>query len=291
MPSGNASIAVGAAAALATVAIAVGWQLATRSGVTTALAPIDLAVIRYGVPALLLSPIWLRHGVFPRHVPGWVIAAMILGGGWPFGLIAMSGAQFAPVAHMGAMLPGTMPLMVALLSALILKERFTLRRMLGFVPIVAGVLAISAPVFAQPMPGAWIGDLLFLAASALWAFYTIAFRKSGLSAWHAAALIAFWSAVLALPAWALSGTGRLLAAPAADLAFQDFWQGFLAGVVAIVAFGVAVRRLGPSKAALSGALVPACAAIAGYLALGERIDDQAIVGVVLVTVGVALASR
>ncbi|MEO5671000.1 MAG: hypothetical protein ABIR26_09955, partial [Ramlibacter sp.] len=50
----------GWAAALLMVLIGAGWQLATRAGARAALAPVDLALLRYAIPALLLAPVWWR---------------------------------------------------------------------------------------------------------------------------------------------------------------------------------------------------------------------------------------
>lgn len=121
------SLAAGIAAAFASVAIGAGWQVATRLGTTTSLQPIDLALLRYCIPAILLAPIWWRVRPIPASVDRRVLLAMLAGGGLPFGLLGMAGAQFAPVAHMGALLPGSMPLFVALLAAIVLGERVSAR--------------------------------------------------------------------------------------------------------------------------------------------------------------------
>jgi drug/metabolite transporter (DMT)-like permease len=52
------------------------------------------------------------------------LAAIVLGGAAPV-FFANSGLLFAPVAHAGALFPGVMPLMVALLAAALLREEFT----------------------------------------------------------------------------------------------------------------------------------------------------------------------
>jgi drug/metabolite transporter (DMT)-like permease len=281
---------IGYSAAAATVAIGVIWQLATRAGVTTTLAPIDLALFRYVIPAIVMAPIWLRHGVIPRSVPLPFLILMVLGAGLPFGLLGMAGAQFAPVAHMGALLPGTMPLFVAILSGIFLKEAFASGRILGFALIVVGILAIGGHVIFHGEPGVWRGDLLFMSASMVWAVYTIAFRKSGLSPWHSSAIVSFWSAVLVIPAWFLSGAGKLLTAPVGDVLFQALSQGLIAGVCGFGAFALAVKHIGPTPTATAGALVPVCVAAGGWLFLGEQIDVVTAVGIAATTLGVIFAT-
>jgi drug/metabolite transporter (DMT)-like permease len=281
---------IGYTAAAATVAIGVAWQLATRAGVTTTLAPIDLALFRYVIPAIIMSPIWLRQGVIPRSAPLPFLILMVLGAGLPFGLLGMAGAQFAPVAHMGALLPGTMPLFVAILSGIFLKETFAPGRIVGFGLIVVGILAIGGHVIFHGEPGVWRGDLLFMSASMVWAVYTVAYRKSGLSPWHSSAMVSFWSAVLVIPAWFLSGAGKLATAPVGDVLFQAFSQGLLAGVCGFGAFALAVKHIGPTPTATAGALVPVCVAAGGWLILSEPIDGLTALGIAATTLGVIFAT-
>ena len=284
------SVFLGYVAALAAVVFSVGWQLATRAGVTTTLTPIDLALFRYAIPALVLAPIWWRHGVLPKSVRAHHMVPMLLGAGLPFGLVSSAGAQFAPAAHMGTLLPGTIPLFVALLSVLVLKETFAPGRILGLALIVGGIAALGSHSLTMGETGMWRGDLLFLVASLLWSIYTIAFRKSGMSPWHSAAVISFWSGIFVIPLWYLLGTGHLMAAPVGDIIFQMLWQGLLAGVVASGCFALAVKFIGPSRAAASVALIPACAAMGGFLFLGETVDAFTTAGIAAATLGVVFAT-
>lgn len=243
------SLAVGIAAAFASVAIGAGWQVATRLGTTTSLQPVDLALLRYCIPAILLAPIWWRVRPIPANVDRRVLLAMLIGGGLPFGLQGMAGAQFAPVAHMGALLPGAMPLFVALLAAIVLGERFSVARLAGFMLILLGIAAIGARALLVRDDGAWRGDLLFLSAAFVWAIYTIAFRRSGMTPWQSSAIICLWSALFVMPLWLLSGPERVLAAPVADLVLQFIMQGIVAGVAGLWLYALAVAGIGPSRAA------------------------------------------
>jgi drug/metabolite transporter (DMT)-like permease len=285
------SIAVGLGAALAAAMITAGWQVATRAGVTTSLGPLDLAVLRYGVPALVLAPLLLRHGLWPAATPRWLFLPIFLGAGLPFGLLAMSGAVLAPVAHMGALMPGTMPMFTGLLAAALLGERINRLRLAGFALIAAGVIGVSGRALADLSDETWIGDALFLGASLAWAVYTVAFRKSGLTPWHSTALLSLASAVAVLPLWLWAvGPARLIAAPWTDLAGQILAQGVFAGLGGMWVYAVAIRRLGAPRAALSGALVPALAALGGVVALGEVPPPLSLGGVAVIILGVVVAS-
>lgn len=119
----------------------------------------------------------------------------------------------------------------------------------------------------------------------------MAYRRSGLEPWHAAAVICVWSAALALPLWLLSGgPPRLLAAPPGEVALQAVAQGVVAGVLGLACYGAAIRRLGAGLAATSGAAVPPLTALGGAWLLGEAPNAATLVGVVLVAAGLGLAT-
>jgi drug/metabolite transporter (DMT)-like permease len=279
---------LGIAAALATVTIWAGWIALTRKGVTTSLAPVDVALLRYAVPSLVLLPVLWRIRPALAQAGAGRSLAMIFGSGAPFFLICSTGMALAPAADIGALLPGTMPLFVALFGWLALRERISAARLLGFALILAG--AIAAAIGGLGHAEAWRGYPLLLAAASMWACYTLAFRKAGLNAWQAAAIVNAGSVVLLLPVLILSGTSRLLEAPAADLLLQGFVQGVMSGLLAMVCYGAAVRRLGASNAAAFAALAPGLAALLGVPLLGEIPSGISIAAILIVGLGVALAS-
>lgn len=277
---------IGCAAALAASVLGAGWQLATRHGVTTSLGPLDIALLRYGIPALVLLPLWQRVRWRPARL-SWPQFAMLFTGGLPFGLLVLAGAQHAPVAHMGVFMAGMTPVFTALVAKLLVRESLGGLRVLGLATIVAGVAMLGQSSFEG---GHWRGDVLFLCASLAWAVYTVAARRSGLGPWETAAVVNGWSAAALLVLLPWAGPVRLLAAPAADLLLQVAWQGVLAGLVAQVAFLTAVTRLGSSRAALSGALVPVLSALGGAVLLGEAVAWRTAIAVAVVCAGVVLAS-
>lgn len=278
---------IGLAAAFVSAAIAAGWQVATRAGLTTGgLTAIDLALFRYGIPALVLLPLLLRHGLWPSSAPRWLAVPLLLGGGLPFGLIAMTGAQLAPVAHMGALLAGTTPLFTGLLAWLLLKERLTPRKLAGFVVVGIGIALIASTSLADFGRGTLAGDALFLLAALTWAVFTVAFRASDIPPWHAAALVSLASALVALPLWLATGTERLLAASAPELLWLAAMQGVLAGLAGFWSFAVAIRHLGAIGAALAGAMVPVLAAVGGVLFLSEVPGPLVLAGVAATVIGI-----
>jgi drug/metabolite transporter (DMT)-like permease len=280
---------LGVTAALLAALIGSAWQLTSRYGVTTTLGAMELACLRYGVPALVLLPLLFRMGLLPQQVPKITLALLVLGGGLPFGLVVLGGAQWAPAAHIGMFLTGSMPLFTALMAWAVLGERVTGIRLAGLLMILAGLLVFGASSLGQ-LERTWRGDLMFLLAALLWAVYTLAFRKSGLSPWAGAALVNAWSALLLLPlAWHV-GVPKFATAPWQDILIQAAGQGVMAGLLGLVTYMAAIARLGAARASLSGALVPLLTGLGGAWFLSEPLSGSSLAAIALTMAGVALGS-
>lgn len=284
----NRKLIVGLLAALAAAGIGSGWQLASRHGVTTTLGPFELALLRYGIPGALLCPLLFKT----RHEPQAsrrALVLLVLGGGLPFGLLVLAGARWAPAAHMGVFMAGSMPLFTALGAWLFKGEKVGGLRLLGLVCIGCGMVFFSVDNLGHAS-SSWRGDLLFLAAAMLWASYTLAFRHCGLTPWQGAAFVNGWSCVLLLPLVLAIGAPRLQSAPWTDVVLQALGQGVLAGMLGLVVYTAAISRLGAPHASLSAALVPVMTAIGAAWLLNEPITSAMVAALAMVVPGVALAS-
>jgi len=286
----NSNQAIGLAFGLAAALIGGGWQVATRLSTTTTIPASDLVALRYGIPALLLLPIAWRRGLLPRAVPRRLLALMLCGAGLPFGLLAMGGSRFAPSSHMGVLMAGAAPLIAAGLAWALWRERPDRHRSAGLALLAAGVLTLCSASLADWAADSWRGDLMFLLAATLWAGYTLAFRRSGLGAWHVAALINLWSALALLPWLLLRGTPLFADAPLSDIAWQVLWQGLLAGVLGLWTYSVAITRLGAPSAAAFGALAPVVSAVGGWWWIGDRLSVVDLVAIGCAVAGVLLAA-
>ena len=280
---------IGSTAAIFAVTIWAAWIVGTRHAVTGTLPPEAVGLLRMAVPALLFAPVWLRVGVAPRGIRG-LVGLCVLGAGAPFFILVATGMKFAPAADIGPLLPGTMPLFAALLAVLVDRERIGWARLVGYVLIVAGIVAIAGRGMFDFSSGAWRGHGLVLVGAFLWAIYTIAFRRSRLGAFEAAALIGFWSTLLLLPFGTLPLVEAWRAGHGWEIAAQAIIQGVFSGILGLVGYGIAVARLGASKAAAFAALAPGMAALIAIPVLGEVPDMAAIIGIAATSIGVALAS-
>ncbi|WP_207540503.1 EamA family transporter [Sabulicella rubraurantiaca] len=279
----------GIAAGLVAAAIWGGALAVTRFGVSgdTPLSPADIAMLRFAGPALLLLPVLRRAWPRLRQVPLHLLALMLLGGGAPFVIVAGSGLGIAGAAEAGALLPGAMPICVAVFSRL-LGERISTAGLVGLAIIGASVAAVILPSLSVGADNRGEGYALLLAAAALAAGYTIALRRSGLGPWEAASFVSAGSMLALGPPYAFVMEPGLIAASWDVIALQIGFQGMASGVLAPVAFATAVQRLGASKAAAFGSLTPGAACIGGFALLGEVPTAAAAMSIVATGLGIAL---
>jgi drug/metabolite transporter (DMT)-like permease len=280
----------GALYGLAAVSIWSGWIVVARLGLRTSLTPWDIAALRFGVAGILLLPYVLIKGLARERLGGLGLAAIVLGGAAPV-LLANSGLQFASAAHAGALFPGVMPLMVALLAAAILQETFTKAKKIGFALILPGVLGIAWPSDGGIGSSAIIGDVLFLGSGLAWAFYTIAMRGARLGGLHAAAISAVGAMLLYLPFFMLAAGTTLAKAPWSDIVLQGFVQGVLTAILSLLLYGRAVSLLGASSGAAFAALCPAMTALLGIPILGEWPDAIEWIAIIAISAGVYVVSN
>ncbi|MBO6805273.1 MAG: EamA family transporter, partial [Thalassospira sp.] len=134
-----------------------------------------------------------------------------------------------------------------------------------------------------------MGYGLVSAGAFMWACYTHAMRQSGLGALEAASFVGFWSFVVMAIIALFAGT-TIGDAPMGDIMMLLTAQGLLAGCVAVITYGLAVRHIGSTGASAFGAMTPALTALGGVILLGEPGNLALVLAVVLVILGVMTAS-
>ena len=273
------------------VLIFAGWFVVTRFSVTRELRVWDVAALRFGIGALILLPVLLRSAKrlsAKQWIEGLMYSCLW---GVPFVLAVGYGLQLTSAGRAAAITPALMPVFAGVLAWIFLKEKPGRARWCGYFAIVVGLVSMvvggaSAHGDANP-----VGILALVAAAAMWALYTVLFRRSALSPVQAAALICFWSTVLFVPVYIFGGLSRLALASASEIGLQAVYQGALMSGVAIVAFNRSVALLGPSAATAIIALIPAVAALAAIPVLGELPSLGECIALAAVIGGVLLAAR
>ena len=284
------SLLWGYAGVIFAVLIWSGWIIATRDSVTRNLLPIDIAILRYGVPALFLAPIWLKKGLFPKGESPLLLAIMTLGWGGPFVYLISSGLLHVPAYLFGPLVPGLLPMVVAAFGVLILREKINVMRWLGLGFITAAVILVAGPSLMTADIDILAGAPWLVTAACGWAAFTIAYRYTNLTGVEAAAYVCLYSLpLLALGAY-VDGA-QILSLSLKEMLWQGFIQGVLSGIGSVVGYAYAVRALGLPRASAFTSLVPPLAAVGGWLILGEAVSAAGWASVMCACLGVYLVNR
>ena len=281
----------GLLAALATVVIWAAFMLITRYAVQGSFTVEEILVLRLVPGAILIIPLMWRLGVMPIG-QSWPRAVMLMiGASAVFPYIVSKGLAYAPASDGGALAPGMLPFWAALAAYALAGEVPGPRRRFGLGMILIGAMVVSLwPILGSASNGAWKGHLMFLTGSGLWAIYSVIFRQSGLTPIHGLVIGLFWGTLLLVPLLLMSGNVSFHEATWDSIAIMIVIQSLVIGIMAMVLFNYAVRILGAAESAAFGALTPILALLGGVLFLGESVTQLKIFGIILVAVGVFLAS-
>lgn len=267
------------------------YMVFADTGTASGLAPPDFVLLRFATAAAIMLPWLMRNRPRTLAGVGWRRAIMLtLLAGPPFILLTTAGYGLAPLAHGAVIQPSTITLGSLLAAALLLKERLTRDKLAGVGLIVAGLVVIASHACGDGSDHVWIGDLLFVAAGLCWTAFTILIRRWRLGALEVTAAVSVVSAIVIVPAMLIWGDlGRIAALPIGSLIAQIVVQGALSGVLAVIAFGIAVRHLGAAKAGLFPAIVPAATLMLGVAVTGAMPSAAEWIGAGLATLGLVTA--
>lgn len=282
---------IGLAAGIFAALVWATYLIAAKTGTAQGLMPQDIVLLRFTTAALVMLPWLLRHDPARLAGIGWRRAAILATlAGPPFIALSTGAYLFAPLAHGAVIQPSTVTLASMAAAAVLLKERLTRDKLVGVALIVAGLAVIASHAQVMGNPRVWIGDLLFVAAGLSWAAFTVLLKRWSLDALAVTAAVSVVSALVVVPVFVLRGDfSRIAALPMGALVAQIVVQGVLSGVLAFVAFGVAVRHLGAAKAGLFPAIVPVATLLLGIPVTGNIPVGFEMIGAALATFGLVTA--
>lgn len=281
---------VGCALALLAVAIWSGWLVITRVAVTRTLTAEDLSALRFGSAGLILLPVVWRRG-FALDRFGWRgLALVVICAGAPYVLLVSHGLGLATAAEAGVLVPGTIPLFVALISTVTVQEKIGRVARIGLALIVAGVALIVVPALLEAAGRQLIGYAICLVSAVMWAAYTIEARRAGVDALHVTAIIMVISGALFVPIYLLLPAQGIWHASWSEFWVQLIYQGPLTGIVALLVYTRAIAILGATRASAFTALLPLTAMLLAIPVVGEWPSLGNAIGAVLAAAGVLLAT-
>lgn len=258
----------------------------------SAVSPFWVVTLRFLVAALLLYPLArLRHGALRISRPDLlrVTASGLVMNACFFGSVY---AAFALGLHatVAALMHSLSPVLTAVLAGVLLGERLSRRQVLGFVVGVLGVLVVLGPDISHA--GGPLGLLLGLVSLASLSLGTLGQR------WIGVRIDAVWSATLQcavcvppLLALAVLLEGAPSVSQPVQATLSVLWMAAVNSLVGLLLIGLLVRRSGAGASASLFFLMPPVTAVSAWLVLGDTLSPLAVLGLVLSTIGVAVATR
>jgi drug/metabolite transporter (DMT)-like permease len=286
------SAVLGYLAALVAVVIISTYPAVTRVSVTTTLTTADLLMLRLGVSGLLFAPylVW-KASEIPARV--WSVGMpLAFFHGWGMAGCVIFGLQFAPASHSVALGPGTISVWIAALGFLLYGINVHRGKLLAVAAIGGGVTLILAGSFiGLSTVSALTGDAMFLAASILGAAYLVYVQQHKLNPVLGVALVSTYSAAILLPWYLLAANSALATAPAAEIAWQIFFQGVLMGSVVFLALHYATLTIGSQTVGVLCALVPVLGMLASLTIANDPVSPIEWVAIAAISIGVAFGAR
>jgi drug/metabolite transporter (DMT)-like permease len=255
------------------------------------LSPGALSLGRLLVGSLCLGVVALSRGL-PRLTRRDWLPLIVIGVLW-FGVynVALNAGERSVDAGTAVMIIQVSPVLISLLAAMFLDEKFTVYLGLGLALAFAGVGLIVAATGDAGGDRDPLGVVLCLIAAVAYSISLVLQKPlvARLSAVHVTFLACTIGAIVCLPF-----VGQLVD-DARDASAVDLWWVVYLGVfptaIAFTTYAFALRHMSASSLGVTTYLVPPITIVMGWVFLGETPPTMAYVGGVLALVGVAVARR
>ncbi len=255
--------------------------------------PMVFMAVRFVIAgSLLLVILRVTEGnlrVERRDWPKFIAAGMVGTGLYqPMFLTGLSMTS----ASVTVLIIATSPIFVALLNRALGREILSARGWLGIALTFAGIfLIVNASGAITLTSESFVGDLLILAGSFLWALYAVL----------AAPLMARYSPLRVTALTTSIGAAPLIiigmpATLALDWSQVNLWgwsgliySAVFAIVVGYIIWNNGVKKIGGTRTALYNNLIPVIGVITATVLLGERLTPLKLAGAAIIFVGLHLA--
>lgn len=217
-------------------------------------------------------------------VLGLTLQGLYLGGVWE----AIANGSPAGIA---SVVTSTQPILVSILAFLFLRERLLRGQIIGLLLGFAGVVLVLSPSFAVAGEMTLLAFLLLLLGLSGSTSATLIQKKFGESLPLLAATtyqFLFAGIVLTLISF-ISGRTHLSWNLQTTLAMV--WAVLVTSIVAVIALLWMLQRGSAAKVSSLLYLVPPATALQAWVIFGEKLNAQAIIGIAMTALGVALVQR
>ena len=259
----------------------------------TGFGSLALAQLRVLGAALVFALLFVAGRKTWRRLTGreWAFVALLALNGVTLNQIFfLGGLARSSVAHAG-LIVALGPIMVLVLACLLRLEALTALKFAGMLIAFGGVGILSADKAGDG--GRWTGDLILLAGSAVFAYYTILMKEAA-DRYDALTLnlLGFGTGALMMVPFAAPALLKVSWATLPRLAGWGLAYMIVLGtVLPYLLFAFALTGLSASRVAAFNYLQPVIASSLGIWLLNERLTRKVVAGGVLILFGLYLTER
>ncbi|WP_409558066.1 DMT family transporter [Acinetobacter sp.] len=261
-----------------------GFTLTARLSANWGISAWDITALRFALAFCILMPILIykKDTAFLWKKEPFILAML---GGVTYCLTAYSAFHYAPAAHAAIFLNGCIPLCTAIAAFLIFKQPLDKHTWISVVIMVSAISLMSYLMYVETGVAFGLGDLLFFISAIWWGIFTVLLKQWKLSAWHAMAGVAVWSAVVFVPIYLLFFPKHWSDPEPLQLIGQVIFHGIFVVIIATLTYVEAIKRLGAFKAGSIVTLAPFIAAILAVPLLNEPLSFAIVCGLVGMGIG------
>jgi drug/metabolite transporter (DMT)-like permease len=269
---------------LITMCIWGGFTLTARLSANWGIGAWDITALRFLLAFCILMPILIykKDTAFLWKKEPFILAMI---GGVGYCLTAYSAFHYAPAAHAAIFLNGFIPLCTAIAAFVLFRQAFDRHTWASLLIMIGAIGIMSFLMYRETGVAFGFGDLLFILSAIWWGVFSVLLRQWQLSAWHAMAGVAIWSAIVFVPIYLLFLPKHLSEPEPMHLLAQVLFHGIFVVIIATLTYVEAIKRLGAFKAGSIVTLAPFMAAILAVPLLNEPLSLAIICGLLGMVVG------
>ncbi len=261
--------------------------------------PITVVSLRLIVSAICFI-VWMylrgeKFDLFSRSNIFQLILLSIFGTGLHYGIQTI-GLQYTS-ASKGGIYSVTAPITIIIIAAVFLKERITLRKLLGVIIALLGVIIVMGfdVLLEFNLKGNLLGDMLVLISIVMWGIFTVLGKSitSKISALKMTAAITIMGAIYMIPAGILEMRSRSfsLSSISSDAWLSILFLGITCSFLATLLYVYALTLSESQKVGVYLYTVPPMTQLIAFLVLDETIAISLLIGSVIVISGLYLTEK
>jgi len=273
-----------------------GSTLAITKTIVDHIPPMTLAFYRCAIGAVTLLAIFIARngsssGKYLSGIPWGTVILLGFTGVTVFYIFFNISVKMTS-ASVGALLQGFIPICIAILAAIFLKEKLSIKQIIGIIASVTGVILIGFLSHNEnDATNSMLGNLLMIIAVIGWGIYTIISKKvADRDPLLITSLSTFTGSILLLPAAIYENLGTGWPQVSATDWLIIIFLGAMASGICYLLYNRSLQLLNAAQVGNFMNLDPLVGFIIALIFLHESVSMLQIIGAVLVIAGIILSS-